>query len=131
MKSLKRIVSATTAVAMSVVMMGINVNAYNLHYTNTAPSSSNVLTGNSYTGGFFGYLGDVYIHSQSFSRLTGNGYLYAENVNSGNSVNISAIRKYTIHANVYLNGPMIHNYFELKNYVSSLSISASGTDSHS
>ena len=37
---------------------------------------------------------------------------------------------YTISANVYLSGAMIHNYYELKNYTVSKYISASGYDDY-
>lgn len=129
MKLRKRIVAMGAAMIMAVSMMSIGASAYNLHYSQGAPTSDNVLSQNSYTGNYFGTVSHVYVHSQNFSRLLSGGYLYAKNVNSGNGTSITAGNTtYTINTNVYLSGAMIHNYYELRNYTTSKSISASGYD---
>lgn len=132
MKLKKRIVALSAAVMMAMTSMtAIGASAYNLHYSQGAPSSDNKLSDNSYVGNYFDQLSHVYVHSNTFTRLLAGGTVRAENKNTGYSVTVSAAnRTYTITTNTYLSGAMIHNYYELRNYVESKSMTATGYDSY-
>lgn len=125
---LKRIVAGMAAIIMMSSIGVIGASAYNLYYAQGAPTSDINLNDDSYYGGYYGQLNKVIVHSNSFSRLLPYGSVYAENVNSGNHITFASTGDKTINTNIYLNGAMVHNYYELRSYIQSKSISAYGTD---
>ena len=127
-KMFKRFAAMGSAMVMAISVMSMGASAYNLHYSQGAPSSDTKITDNRYIGGYFGQLNHVYIKSETFSRLLPGGYLHVVLKNSSVARNISSTGKFTIATDLYLTGEMIHITYALNNYTTSKSISASGSE---